>query len=285
MRLLSFIHGDRPSFGLRTDRGIVDLGARLGGRVADLRALLDLLDRGMTLPDLRGAEADFDEDEITWLPPVPRPGKILCVGLNYAEHREETGGRGAHAHPTLFIRFPDSLVGHRRPLRHPGISERYDYEAELAVVIGRRACAVPEDRAWEVVLGVACFMDGSVRDFQFHTSQFTPGKNFRESGAFGPEIVTLDEVREGFGERVIRCEVDGEECQRATLGEMIFDVPALIAYVTRWTVLEPGDVIATGTPGGVGYARTPPRFLAPGSRVAVEIDGVGRLENTVRAAD
>ncbi len=285
MRFLSFTHGRYRSFGIRTEAGVIDLGARLGGRVADLGALLALLDRGMELPELRGAEADFGLEEIGWLPPIPAPGKILCVGLNYAEHREETGGRGQHAHPTLFVRFADSLVGHRQPLRHPGVSDQYDYEAELAVVIGRTAFHLPAERAWDVVAGVSGFMDGSVRDFQFHTSQFTPGKNFLESGAFGPELVTTDEVRDGFDNRLIRCEVNGEERQRARLGEMIFSIPELLAYVSQWTVLRPGDVIATGTPGGVGFARKPPRFLRPGDRVVVEIEGIGRLENPVRAAD
>jgi len=283
MRFCSFRHGRYAGFGVRTGDGILDLGARLGGQVADLGTLLALLDRGMSLPPITGP-ADYREDEIEFLPPVPRPGKILCVGLNYEDHRAETG-RPRAEYPTLFVRFAESLVGHRQPLRHPGISTQYDYEAELAVVIGRTAHRVPVERAWDVVFGVSCFNDGSVRDFQQHTSQFTPGKNFLESGAFGPDLVTLDEVREGFAERVIRCELDGVEVQRATLGDMIFGVPELIAYITRWTVLRPGDVIATGTPGGVGFVREPPLYMRPGSRVVVEIEGVGRLENAVRAAD
>lgn len=283
MRYVSFAHGRYRSFGLLRDGGIVDLGARLAPVVPDLPALLELRARGGEVPHFEDAPADFREDEVDFLPPVPRPGKILCIGLNYESHRIETG-RPKEEYPTVFVRFPESIVGHRQPLRHPGVSEAYDYEAELAVVIGRPAFRVPRERAWEVVLGFSCFNDGSVRDFQRHTSQFTPGKNFVRSGAFGPAIVTRDEVGSLEG-RVIRCELDGEEVQRATLDDLIFDVPALIAYITTWTELKPGDVIATGTPGGVGFVRKPPLFMKPGSRVVVEIEGVGRLENRVEAAD
>jgi 2-keto-4-pentenoate hydratase/2-oxohepta-3-ene-1,7-dioic acid hydratase in catechol pathway len=279
MHLASVVRPDgTPSFGLLEGPSLFDLG---GGRWRDLAALLADPAGLDAARALRPTLAPTPLATLTLLPPIPRPGKILCVGLNYLEHRNETG-RAPTEHPVIFVRFPDSLVAHGAPLRHPGVSQEYDYEGELAVVIGRAAHQVPEARALEHVAGYACFNDGSVRDWQRHTHQFTPGKNFLRSGAFGPALVTADEVGDPTT-LTLTTRVSGEVLQQASTAELLFPIPRLIAYLSAFTRLEPGDVIATGTPGGVGAKRVPPRFLAPGDVVEVEISRVGRLSNPVHA--
>jgi 2-keto-4-pentenoate hydratase/2-oxohepta-3-ene-1,7-dioic acid hydratase in catechol pathway len=210
---------------------------------------------------------------------VTDPRRILCAGVNYDEHRVETG-RDPSANPTIFTRYPSSLVGHGSALVKPRESDAFDYEGELAVVIGRAGRRVPVADALAHVAGYSAFMDGSVRDWQRMTSQFTPGKNFDASGAFGPWLLTADEVADPQALH-LRTIVDGDVLQEAGTELMIFSVAELIAFCSTFTTLEPGDVIATGTPGGVGDRRTPPRYLVPGSRVTVDITGVGCLENNV----
>ncbi len=220
-------------------------------------------------------------DGLRLLPPVPDPARIICVGVNYADHAAESGRTGEQAHhPVLFSRFRSSLVGHGAPIERPGASSRYDYEGELAVVIGRRTRAIPVEEALEAVAGYSCFMDGTLRDYQRHTSQFLPGKNFDRSGAWGPWITTADEVGDP-GTLELTTTVGGEVLQHASTADMIHDVAHIVAYCSEFTTLEPGDVIATGTPSGVGFARTPPRWLVPGDEVRVTIDRVGTLVNSV----
>jgi 2-keto-4-pentenoate hydratase/2-oxohepta-3-ene-1,7-dioic acid hydratase in catechol pathway len=191
-------------------------------------------------------------------------------------------GREEPEHPVLFVRFADSLVGSGCPLVKPKVSEQYDFEGELAFVIGRRARYVTEAAALEHVAGYACFMDGSVRDYQNHTSQFTAGKNFPASGSFGPYLVTADEIPDPAALR-LETRLNGKVMQQAPIADMCFGVARLVAYVSTFTVLAPGDVITTGTPSGVGFARRPPVWLQPGDRIEVEIDGVGLLGNPVIA--
>ncbi len=205
--------------------------------------------------------------------------KILCVGVNYRPHIAEMG-REVPDHPVVFTRFPASLVGDGEPLLRPQVSEQYDFEGELAVVIGRPARHVPREDALAYVAGYCCFMDGSVRDWQRHTSQFTPGKNFDRSGAIGPMVAATDIPDPAVLELTTR--VNGEAMQRGRVADLVFDVPTLIAYCSTFTELLPGDVIATGTPGGVGAARTPAVWLRSGDVVEVEIDGIGVLRNPVR---
>lgn len=221
----------------------------------------------------------LDPNSTTVLPPVPRPGKILCVGMNYAAHIREMG-REPPAYPALFIRFPDSLVGHGQPVVRPRVSREFDYEGELAVVIGRVARHVHRDRALDVVAGYTCLLDGSARDWQRHTSQFTAGKNFRHSGAVGPWLVTRDELPDPRA-LTLQTRVNGERRQHAPVADLCIDVPAMIEYLSTICQLEPGDLISTGTPSGVGYADDPPRYLEPGDVVEVEISGIGTLRNPV----
>ena len=236
--------------------------------------------------ELRGSSVVTKDEEvplseITYLPPIINPRKILCIGINYESHRIETG-RDKAEHPVVFTRFATTLVGHEEPIVRPRVSERLDFEGELAVIIGREARHVKAERALEIVAGYACFNDASVRDWQRHTTQFTPGKNFDATGAFGPWMVTADEIPDP-SQLQLSTRVNGERVQHASTSDMTFSVPELIEYISTFCTLEPGDVIATGTPGGVGDKRTPPLYLKPGDRVEVEIDKIGVLANPVEA--
>ena len=206
-------------------------------------------------------------------------GKILCVGVNYRPHIEEMG-REVPDHPVVFVRFPESLVRDGEAIIRPSVSEQFDFEGELAVVIGREAHRVARDEALECVAGYCCFMDGSVRDWQRHTMQFTPGKNFDRSGAIGPMVSASEIPDPTILELTTR--VNGEVMQQGRVADLVFDIPALIEYCSTFTTLQPGDIIATGTPGGVGAARKPPVWLQDGDLVEVEISHIGVLTNPVR---
>jgi 2-keto-4-pentenoate hydratase/2-oxohepta-3-ene-1,7-dioic acid hydratase in catechol pathway len=217
--------------------------------------------------------------EIAWLPVIPNPDKILCIGLNYEMHRKETG-RSEVENPTVFGRFANSQTGHLADIVRPRVSHELDYEGELAIIIGKAGRYIARDEAWSHIAGYACYNDGSVRDFQRHTHQFTPGKNFPSTGAFGPWMMTPDELGE-LSSLKLQTRVNGTVVQEATIEQMIFDIPRVIEYCSTFTRLEPGDVIATGTPGGVGAKRNPPLWLKPGDTVEVEVDRLGILCNGI----
>jgi len=219
-------------------------------------------------------------DEVEFLPVIPNADKIICAGLNYEAHRIEMG-REKEKYVTLFARFPDTIVGHNQPLIRPAASGRYDFEGEIAIVIGRPARNVTREAALDCVAGYTCFMDGSVRDYQYHTGQYMPGKNFLLSGAMGPWLVTADSVGDPR-KMALTTRVNGKVMQEGVLGDLTFPVAEIIEYVSRWTKLMPGDVISTGTPGGVGNARKPPVYLRAGDVVEVQVSGVGTLRNAVR---
>jgi 2-keto-4-pentenoate hydratase/2-oxohepta-3-ene-1,7-dioic acid hydratase in catechol pathway len=275
MRFCSFSREGRPAW------GVVE-----GGHVA-------VVDRWPTLRDAIAADALAEAaaqaatarrvplGDIDWQPLIPNPHKILCVGLNYEHHRRETG-RADVAHPTLFTRFADSQTGHLNALVLPPESNRLDYEGELAVIIGKGGRRIPAAAALEHVAGYSCYNDGSIRDWQAHTIQFTPGKNWPRTGAFGPCLVTPEEFGD-IGPQRLTTRLNGHVMQDARLAEMIFPVPRLIEYISTFTPLAPGDVIVSGTPGGVGAKRKPPVFMRAGDRVEVEIDGIGALANTIVA--
>jgi 2-keto-4-pentenoate hydratase/2-oxohepta-3-ene-1,7-dioic acid hydratase in catechol pathway len=280
MRLASFERRGRPGFGIVVGNGVVDLAARFAGKVNSLREALASVEL-RELERLGGSALDFGVDEIAFAPVLPDAAKILCVGINYMPHIREMG-RERPERPVIFVRFGDSIVGHGRPLLKPRESEQFDYEGELAVVIGKRARRVGRDRALDYVAGYSCFNDGSIRDFQRHSPQFTPGKNFHASGSFGPWLVTKDEIADPR-ELTLTTRLNGTAMQHESVGELCFGVPQLIEYCSTWTQLEPGDVIVTGTPGGVGAGRKPPVWMKPGDTVEVEIGGIGTLSNPVAA--
>ncbi len=228
---------------------------------------------------IEGGGDPLSLDQVSFLPVVTRPGKILCVGLNYEDHRLETG-RPDVKYPTIFTRFADSQTSHGAPLMRPRESEKFDYEGELAIVIGKGGRRIAAADAYDHIAGYSCYNDGSVRDWQSHTIQFGPGKNFPLTGAFGPWLVTPDEFGRPNSQK-IQTRLNGAVMQEAVFADMIFAVDRLIEYCSTFTPLAPGDVIVTGTPGGVGAKRNPPVFMKPGDRVEVEIDGIGILSNSI----
>jgi acylpyruvate hydrolase len=258
--------------------GRVQRGARIGDQIRTYPTAVSAIDLA-----INAARHEPDEtialSEVTLRAPVPRPGKVICIGLNYRAHAKE-GGNPIPDYPAVFLRSATSLLDPGGGMLLPGCSDKLDYEAELAVVIGKTATKVGTD-ALSYVAGYACFNDGSIRDYQRKSSQWTMGKNFDRTGGFGPELVTPDELPAGASGLRVISRLNGQVMQDGDTGDMIFDVAALISILSEAMTLEPGDVIATGTPSGVGYARTPPVFLRNGDRIEVEIERIGTLINTV----
>jgi 2-keto-4-pentenoate hydratase/2-oxohepta-3-ene-1,7-dioic acid hydratase in catechol pathway len=283
MKLVTYRHRGAVSYGAISGDGIVELARSLGARYPDVRSLFaGGLPEAMALASRQAAEgrkADLSLADVELLPPIPNPGKLFCIGLNYEDHRKETKRDKTEA-PAVFVRFPESQVGHGQPMRRPRESEKYDYEGEIAVVIGRAGRRIAEADAWAHVGGYSCFNDGSVRDWQNATTQWTAGKNFYESGAFGPWIVTADEIPAGT-RMTLKTRLNGREMQSTDTSLMIHSIPRIIAHLSAWTRLEPGDVIASGTPGGVGSRREPPVWMKAGDVVEVEVGGVGVLRNPI----
>ncbi|MBB4194461.1 2-keto-4-pentenoate hydratase/2-oxohepta-3-ene-1,7-dioic acid hydratase in catechol pathway [Rhizobium aethiopicum] len=279
MQFLSYTRLGIPGFGVRVENGIVDLTGKIRPGVTNLRQAIhdNCLEEAADFA--AGRYAEFTEADVTLLPVIPDPGKILCVGLNYETHRAETKRPDAK-YPTIFTRFADTQVAHRQPLLKPRVSDSLDFEAELAVVIGRGGRYIAQSAAMDHVAGYACYNDATVRDWQRHTFQFTPGKNFPSTGAFGPQLVTPDEVGDYMKLRILG-RLNGEVMQEATLADLIFPIATLISYCSQFTPLQPGDVILTGTPGGVGDRREPPLYMKAGDIFEVEIPGVGRLTNPI----
>ncbi len=279
MFFTSFELEGRASWGRVEESRLSDLGNALGPGAADLKQALSRFD----VLELVGAAAvipcNVPVDRVRFLPVVPQPDKIFCVGLNYRAHVKETG-REMPRRPGLFARFGVSQVGHGQPLVRPRESLCFDFEGELAVVIGRRGRRIREADALKHVAGYSCFNDGSIRDWQAHSTQFTAGKNFMAAGSFGPWLATRDVIPDPAALE-LTTRLNGQVMQHAPVSDLIFGVPALIAYVSTFTALAPGDVIVTGTPGGVGMAREPRVWLQPGDVLEVEIPGIGVLRNPV----
>jgi 2-keto-4-pentenoate hydratase/2-oxohepta-3-ene-1,7-dioic acid hydratase in catechol pathway len=274
MRYVSFRRSDgQAAYGRLDGDAVIDLSAAAGAP-ADLKGAIA---RG-TLARLESTSR-LPLTEVVLLPVIPNPDKILCVGLNYAEHVKETG-REQKEHPAIFTRWADTLVAHGQPLVHPPETARFDYEGELAVVIGKGGRRIARADAMAHIAGFAVFNDASVRDWQRHNIQFTPGKNFPATGAFGPALVTPDEV-EDLGTLRVQTRLNDQLVQDQPVSDMIWDIPTIIEYVSTFTPLAPGDVIATGTPGGVGDKRNPPLYMKPGDRVEVEIGLIGKLTNRI----
>ncbi len=279
MKFASFHIRGVPAYGLVTEDGARPVPAVFAARFPDLRAALAAGVLPAAAEAARRNPRRPDPQDVTLAPVIPNPGKILCVGVNFLEHMQEMG-REVPEYPVIFTRFADTLVGGGCAIVRTRISGQYDYEGELACVIGRRARYVPKAEALGCVAGYACFMDGSVRDYQNHTSQFTTGKNFPASGAFGPCLVTSEEIPDPAALH-LQTRLNGAIMQSAPISDMCFGVADLIAYLSTCMQLEPGDVITTGTPSGVGFARRPPVWLKAGDTLEVEISQLGVLRNTV----
>lgn len=287
MKFVSYEVDGKASFGMIVDGQIVDLGARLGGRYPDLKSFIAAHDwKALCEPFLAGGCGDVAYDDVQLLSVIPNPGKILCVALNYHDHVAEAnahlpGGREVPKYPMMFARMAETLTGHRANLVRPKVSVDFDYEAEMMVVIGRPVPRyIKAEDAIPYVFGYAALNEGSIRDYQFHTRQLTPGKNFYNSGAVGPYLVSADEVPDPHA-LDIEFRLNGEVLQKANTADMIFNIGKLISYISEWLPLKPGDMIATGTMGGVGFTRKPPIFMKPGDLAEVEISGIGILSNGI----
>jgi 2-keto-4-pentenoate hydratase/2-oxohepta-3-ene-1,7-dioic acid hydratase in catechol pathway len=282
MKLISFVAGDgRLSYGAIKDGGVVDLSRRFGERAPTLRTLLAAGALAEAERIARDSAPDFPLEGLELAPVIPDPDKIICVGLNYRDHVAESG-KAVTEKPALFARFAGSQVGHLQPLVKPAISDEFDYEGELAVVMGKGGRHIRAERALEHVAGYSCYNDGSVRDWQRHTSQYLAGKTFAGTGGFGPWLVTADEIPD-LSRLTLETRLNGEVVQHTTTDLMITAIPEQIAYISTILPLFPGDVIVSGTPGGVGVKRRPPLFMRPGDVAEVEISGVGVLRNPVIA--
>jgi len=287
MKFVSFEKNGNASYGLAKGDHVVDLGARFGANLPDLKAFI-------TSRDWRAlAETALVEDgdtlalyDVDLLPVIPNPGKVLCVALNYHDHVAEANahlpeGRAVPKHPMMFARMAETLVGHNRDLIRPKVSTEFDYEAELLVVIGSPVprYTKPED-ALQYVFGYSALNEGSMRDYQFHTRQLTAGKNFYQSGGVGPWLVTTDEIPDPQ-KLTIEFRLNGQLLQSAHTKDMVFSVAQIISYISEWLPLAPGDMIGSGTMGGVGFTRKPPIFMRPGDKAEVAISSIGTLVNGI----
>lgn len=278
MKLVSFTKDGNSSYGIVLDGGVLDAGAILGEKYASLKAILEADALG-ELQALASGSADFALDEVDLLPPIPESGKIFCLGINYMAHINEMK-REKPAHPWVFMRTDHCQVGHDQAMVRPKVSERFDFEGELALVIGKTGHHIKREDALSYIAGYSCFNDGSIRDYQRHSQLFTAGKNFYKSGSFGPWLVTADEIPDPTA-LSLETRLNGEVMQSAKIDDLCFDIPYLIEYLSSIGPLRPGDVIVTGTPGGVGFGRDPFVWMKDGDTIEVEISSIGVLSNPI----
>ena len=280
MKLVSYQHQGRDSYGAVLGEHVLDLAQLYGTHAPDLKAFIAANLLADASAKIAEARPTLPLSGVTLLPVIPNPGKIFCIGLNYGEHIQETG-KAVTEKPVIFLRVPGSQLAHGDDIVRPRVSTQLDYEGEIAIVIGQGGHHIAEADAWSHIAGYSCYNDGSVRDWQFHTSQWGPGKNFWKTGAFGPWLVTADEIAPNQKMTLIT-RLNGQELQRATTDMMVHSIPRQIAYLSTFVPLEAGDVIVTGTPGGVGNKRTPQLFMKPGDVCEVEVDAIGTLRNGIR---
>ncbi len=277
MKLASYIADGAEAFGVVRDDGVITMNNRFGGHAANLREALD----GGLLPRIaeaaRTGSIDHKLSDIKFLPVIPNPDKIACAGINYRSHASETG-REIPKQPSMFLRLSNTLVGHEGEMIRPTVSTNFDFEGELAIVIGRGGRHIAKERALEHVAGYTCFVDGSVRDYQKFS--VTSGKNFPGTGPLGPWMVTTDEIPDPT-RLTLMTRLNGTEMQRSGTDLLIYSIPHIIAFCSDFTTLLPGDVIATGTPEGVGHRRNPQLWMKPGDVLEVEITGIGTLRTRI----
>ena len=284
MRLLAFVKDHQPRIGALTDAGVIDLSLVDADAPTDLGAVIkagQLADIADILAAADGT-VHYQLDELDLQVPIATPGKILCLGLNYMDHIAE-GPFEKQPFPAIFMRSPTSLVAAHKPILAPRMSNTMDYEAELAVIIGQKCKHLTADNALDVIAGYSCFNDGSVREYQRHTIQWTMGKNFDQTGPFGPVLVTPDELPPAADGLKIECRLNGQTVQSSTTDMMIFKVVETLVYITEAMTLDAGDIVVMGTPSGVGHGRKPPLWMQDGDVVEVEIEKIGLLSNPVKA--
>lgn len=280
MKLISYRHGGREAYGVVKDGGIVDMSARLAH--PSLKHAIAGLSVGEMEKIAATASADVSLDDIEYMFPITTPEKIFCIGRNYRAYHEVVEQGGPMKWPSIFPRFPSSFAAHGQPILRPKVSEQLDYEGEIGVVIGKAGRHIPEENALDYVAGYTVINEGSVRDWQTKGAQNCPGKNFYRSGAIGPWMVTRDEVAD-LDALHIRTTVDGEVRQDGGSDMMIFKIPYVIAHISKFAWLEPGDMIATGSPGGSAIESKPPKWLVPGQEIGIEISKIGTLRNPIAA--
>lgn len=285
MRLVTFEKAGATTLGVRRGSEIVNLAVAAPELPTDLTEFLvageSAMERAHSALEHAPADSVQPLDSVHFLPPVTSPGKILCLGLNYSSHAEEVGATKKLDYPIFFTRFRSTLVGHGQPMIRPRASEQFDYEGELVAVIGRTTRHVSKAQALESVAGYSVFNDGSLRDFQMRTRQWTVGKNFDATGGFGPEFVTADELPPGGAGLRLTTRLNGDVLQNGNTDELIFDVAEIISVASECMTLEAGDLLVTGTPAGVGFTRDPPIFMKAGDLCEVEIEGIGTLANPI----
>ena len=284
MKLLSFNNGARDTWGaLADDGGVCDLGGHFGETMPTLRACIEGGDAATkkVARYMKGRKGELSAKRIRYLPTITNPDKVICIGLNYRKHAAETGSKLPEK-PMIFPRWTDSHVAHGQAMLRPKESKMFDFEGELAVVIGKTCRRVSKTQALKYVAGYTCYNDGSIRDYQRHTSQFAPGKNFHKSGSFGPWMTTADEIPNPAKLR-LTTRLNGNVVQDEGVDDLIFSVPELISYCSEMMELVPGDTIVTGTPSGVGMARKPQLWMKPGDTVEVELSQIGILRNPIKA--
>lgn len=284
MRFVAFDHAGTRRLGVSAGETVVDLKEAAPDLPQDLRGLLRAGERALSAAGAAAKSAKPSAHRplkgLRYLPPIQNPGKIVCLGLNYVDHAAE-GGHGKPEYPSFFLRCSTSLAAHGEPLLRPRASTKFDYEAELVAIVGKRARDVDKANALSIIAGYSCFNDGSIRDYQRKTTQWTIGKNFDKTGGFGPAFMTADEVPPGAAGLTIQSRLNGQVMQNANTRDMIFPVAETVVLLTECMTLEPGDLIVMGTPSGVGFARNPPVWMKPGDTIEIVIEGVGTLSNPI----
>tara|TARA_Y100001970_G_scaffold289973_1_gene422004 strand:+ start:954 stop:1805 length:852 start_codon:yes stop_codon:yes gene_type:complete len=279
MKFVSFLHDGQAKFGISDDKNITDLTGKIKG-ASTLKELIANKNLKEAKEYGKKNPGKISLDQIEYLPVIPNPGKIICVGLNYSEHVKETG-RTVEQNPVIFLRVPESQTAHKQPIQRPKVSTNLDYECEMAVIMGDAGKHIKPEDSLNHIVGYSCYNESTVRDWQQHTRQFGMGKNFEKTGSFGPHMVLAENISD-YTKLSIQTRLNGKVMQDAKLSQLIFDIPTLISYVSKAIPWRAGDVLVTGTPGGVGFKRKPPVFMKEGDQVEVEISEIGILSNIIK---
>ena len=279
MKFVSFLQKSQAKFGISDGKNITDLTGKING-ANTLKELISNKGIEEAKQYAKKNPGDISLDKIEYLPVIPNPGKIICVGLNYSEHVKETG-RTVEQNPVIFFRVPESQTAHKQVIQRPKVSESLDYECEMAVIMGDAGKHIKPEDALKHIVGYSCYNESTVRDWQQHTRQFGMGKNFEKTGSFGPHMVLAENISD-YTKLSIQTRLNGKVMQEAKLSQLIFDIPTLISYISKAIPWRAGDVLVTGTPGGVGFKRKPPIFMKEGDQVEVEISEIGILSNIIK---
>tara|TARA_B100000427_G_scaffold255998_1_gene219677 strand:+ start:267 stop:1118 length:852 start_codon:yes stop_codon:yes gene_type:complete len=279
MKFVSFLQKSQAKFGISDGKNITDLTGKING-ANTLKELISNKGIEEAKQYAKKNPGDISLDKIEYLPVIPNPGKIICVGLNYSEHVKETG-RTVEQNPVIFFRVPESQTAHKQVIQRPKVSESLDYECEMAVIMSEAGKHIDPKDALKHIIGYSCYNECTVREWQQHTRQFGMGKNFEKTGSFGPHMILAENIPD-YTKLTIQTRLNGKVMQDAKLSQLIFDIPSLISYISKAIPWRAGDVLVTGTPGGVGFKRKPPIFMKDGDKVEVEISEIGVLSNIIK---